>query len=141
MYYLPVEIENYMGEALKKIGHRWSPGQSGNPSGRPKGAKTWSGLLAEMADKRDRNGRTRKDKILDKLLERAEQGHSWAVAMVLERMEGKAIQRSQTDITSNGESLNAQISFVKTDKIIDAAPSNSGELGVGTESPEENTNN
>jgi hypothetical protein len=51
-------------------------------------------------------------KIVDALLEKAQEGEAWAVNTVMDRVDGKAIQ--STDITTDGTPLsNILVSFVK----------------------------
>ncbi len=115
----------------------WQKGVSANPAGRPKGIKNkvkrytgWSALISDVADKRDEKGIKSQTKIVRKLLKLAEEGEQWAVREVLDRVEGKALQRQVTDITTGGESLNASISFVGmgAGAIVDALPASEPDL-------------
>ena len=69
-----------------KIGNRFKPGESGNPNGR-NGAM--SDLFKELAEAKDEQGKTRKEKILDKILRMAENGSLKAAEMYMNRVEGK----------------------------------------------------
>ena len=69
-----------------KIGNRFKPGESGNPNGR-NGAM--SDLFKELAETTDDQGKTRKEKILDKILRMAENGSLKAAEMYMNRVEGK----------------------------------------------------
>jgi hypothetical protein len=69
-----------------KIGNRFKPGESGNPNGR-NGAM--SDLFKELAEATDDQGKTRKEKILDKILRMAENGSLKAAEMYMNRVEGK----------------------------------------------------
>ena len=69
-----------------KIGNRFKPGESGNPNGR-NGAM--SDLFKELAETKDEQGKTRKEKILDKILRMAENGSLKAAEMYMNRVEGK----------------------------------------------------
>ena len=94
-----------------------------NPKGRPKG-RNWSATLATLAETKIHGGggNTRAELILKKLLEMAEGGDLQAMNTVLDRLEGKAIQRTAIDHTSGGEPLNASISFVDPMSPIDITP-------------------
>ena len=69
-----------------KIGNRFKPGESGNPNGR-NGAM--SDLFKDLAEAKDEHGKTRKEKILDKILRMAENGSLKAAEMYMNRVEGK----------------------------------------------------
>ena len=64
----------------------WVKGESGNPNGR-NGAM--SDLFKELAETTDDQGKTRKEKILDKILRMAENGSLKAAEMYMNRVEGK----------------------------------------------------
>ena len=50
-------------------------------------------------------------KIVDALLEKAQEGEAWAVNTVMDRVDGKAIQ--STDITTDGQTVNSiHVAFV-----------------------------
>ena len=69
-----------------KIGNRFKPGESGNPNGR-NGAM--ADLFKDLAEVTDDQGKTRKEKILDKILKMAENGSLKAAEMYMNRVEGK----------------------------------------------------
>jgi hypothetical protein len=64
----------------------WVKGESGNPNGR-NGAM--SDLFKDLAEATDDQGKTRKEKILDKILRMAENGSLKAAEMYMNRVEGK----------------------------------------------------
>ena len=64
----------------------WVKGESGNPNGR-NGAM--SDLFKDLAEAEDEQGKTRKEKILDKILRMAENGSLKAAEMYMNRVEGK----------------------------------------------------
>ena len=64
----------------------WVKGESGNPNGR-NGAM--SDLFKDLAEVKDDQGKTRKEKILDKILRMAENGSLKAAEMYMNRVEGK----------------------------------------------------
>lgn len=94
-----------------------------NPAGRPRG-RNWSATLADLAETKIRGGggKTKAEAILNKLIDQAMDGDLQATSLILDRLEGKAVARVVSDITSNGEGLNAQISFVSPMKEIDVTP-------------------
>ena len=69
-----------------KIGNRFKKGNNANPNGR-NGAM--ADLFKDLADAEDDNGKTRKEKILDKILKMAENGSLKAAEMYMNRVEGK----------------------------------------------------
>lgn len=73
--------------------HRFKPGQSGNPKGRPKGAKSEATILLELLNRKieiRQNGRIRKITILEgifhKLAEDSLKGNTKSAAFVLNRL-------------------------------------------------------
>lgn len=90
--------------------HKFKPGQSGNPNGRPKGARSLSTILREMLEEEiDVNidgVKSRKqfqEVIIRKLLKKANDGDMRAIEHIFDRIEGKAKQN--LDVTSNGETV------------------------------------
>ena len=67
-------------------GVKFSPGKSGNLNGR-NGAM--ADVFKELASTVDEKGKTRKEKILDKILKMAENGSLKAAEMYVNRVEGK----------------------------------------------------
>lgn len=59
---------------------KFKKGQSGNPNGRPKGAKNKSTVLNEILSDRD------KDAIIAKVVERAKDGDIQAIKIVMDRI-------------------------------------------------------
>lgn len=93
-------------------GHEFEPGESGNPSGRPKGAKSLSTLLrkflAQPVEVPTADGRKEKmefqEAIVRKLLHQAAKGREKSISIIFDRTEGKAPQF--IDVTSDGEPIN-----------------------------------
>jgi hypothetical protein len=101
----------------KNIG-TFQPNNNANPKGKPKG-RTFTTIMREMAlelgEGEPKGGKTKKQLIIEKLLVKAVRGERWAVELLWERLEGKAVQ--QMDVTSGGQSLNAAVSFCKVGEI------------------------
>ncbi len=73
--------------------HRFKPGKSGNPKGRPKGAKSEATILLELFNRKieiRQNGRVRKITVLEgifhKLAEDSLKGNTKSAAFVLNRL-------------------------------------------------------
>lgn len=83
---------------------RFLPGVSGNPNGKPKGARHMSTLLEEAIRKVAEDTGTSEDQaIVRALIEKAKAGDIRAITEVWDRLEGKPKQ--QTDITSGGDKI------------------------------------
>ncbi len=67
---------------------QFQPGTSGNPAGRPKG-KTLSAWLQELLAVTPDNGRSRAERLAEKLLEVAETGDVKALKLVIDRHDGR----------------------------------------------------
>jgi hypothetical protein len=74
-----------------KLGNRWKKGQSGNPNGR---RNAYSDLIKEFSFQ-EVNGKERREIILGKLFQLAERGDLRAIQFIVERMEGKALERQE----------------------------------------------
>lgn len=91
-------------ESKQRPDHLWKPGQSGNPAGKPKGARHFSTLIKEAITKVAEDTGTSDDKeIVKALVMKAKQGDLKAVDMVLDRVDGKAEQtiNLDADVTLN----------------------------------------
>jgi Family of unknown function (DUF5681) len=82
------------GNPDKTIPHRWQPGQSGNPGGRPKRAPLADACREVLAlpVPADAEGRTYAQKIAATLAEKAAEGDIRAAAELADRAEGRARQ-------------------------------------------------
>lgn len=82
---------------------RFKPGQSGNPSGRPKNVLT-KALRKKLNElESDAPGsRTRAEVLMDKLYSMAEGGNIDALKMCLDRMEGRPRQSISLDVDEHG---------------------------------------
>lgn len=80
----------------------FQPGESGNPSGRPKGSRNLSTILKEFLElevKDDTTGEKMqyKDSIIKNLLKQANAGDMRAIQEIFDRTEGKAKQEIKLD--------------------------------------------
>ena len=89
---------------------KFEKGKSGNPKGRPKGARSLSTILREMLEepieivvdgKKER--REFREVIIRKLLKKANDGDIRAIQEIFDRVEGRAQQK--IDHTSGGEAI------------------------------------
>lgn len=104
----------------KDKSYLFQKGKSGNPKGRPPVKGSWAGLMRSYGEDTDKDGQSRKARIVEKLFAMAEAGEGWAIKEILDRVEGKAIARVEQDVTSNGKALGARIQFVaNTQEIVD----------------------
>ena len=74
-----------------KLGNRWKKGESGNPNG---SRNAYTDLIREFCFQ-DVNGRERREIILSKLFQIAERGDLRAIQFIVERLEGKALERQE----------------------------------------------
>ena len=81
-----------------KIGNRFKKGNNANPNGR-NGAM--ADLFKDLAEVTDDQGKTRKEKILDKILKMAENGSLKAAEMYMNRVEGKPTEFRETTVKSD----------------------------------------
>lgn len=70
--------------------HLFQPGQSGNPSGRPKALLT--DVLREALEARDEEGRSKRELIAEKLLALAMDGDVAAIRYIYDRCDGTPVQ-------------------------------------------------
>jgi hypothetical protein len=81
----------------------WKKGQSGNPLGRLPGEKQFADqlriVLAERVDKDDPQSVRKLRRIAEKLAECALNGEPWAIALIADRIDGKATAEILTEQT------------------------------------------
>jgi len=89
------------GNPDKTIPHRWQPGQSGNPGGRPKRTPLADACREVLAlpVPGDSDGRTYAQKIAATLAEKAAEGDIRAAAELADRAEGRARQAIEIEQT------------------------------------------
>ena len=73
------------------VEHRWKPGQSGNPGGRPKGESLTAGLRRRL--EAEHRGRTLAEAVIEALVRGAVQGKPQHIKEVLDRVEGKVTDK------------------------------------------------
>lgn len=83
----------------KGIEPRWQPGESGNPNGRPKGARSLSTILKEMLEEEIevnidgvKSKKQFQEVIIRKLIKKANDGDIKAIQEIFDRVEGKSKQ-------------------------------------------------
>jgi hypothetical protein len=94
--------DNDVGYGKPPRAHQFEPGKSGNPKGRPKGAKSAETILHELLQQRislNERGRTRRITILEGILRRIAEdclkGNIKSAAFVLNRLQ--AMSSDETD--------------------------------------------
>lgn len=91
-------------EPKQKPDHLWKPGQSGNPKGKPKGARHFSTLIREAIQKVAEGDDEPADILIVKqLVDKAKKGDLQAIDRVIDRTDGKAEQtiNLEADVTIN----------------------------------------
>lgn len=108
----PDAAKQQKGEHLKD--HQFRPGQSGNPNGRPKG----SGILSELRKSLDKKkllgkplpeGKTARELIGEAILYHVIRGNAAYCKQLLDRIYGRVPLRIEQKVTSDGETLPAEV--------------------------------
>ena len=85
-------------------GKGFKPGQSGNPSGRPKGTRSIPDILKKIGDEEGTlDGKSKLDVIMYKVFQYALEGKPWAVQFIADRTEGKA--KEFREVTHNNQAI------------------------------------
>tara|TARA_R100000655_G_scaffold55461_1_gene93496 strand:+ start:529 stop:852 length:324 start_codon:yes stop_codon:yes gene_type:complete len=71
------------------LGNRWEKGTSGNPEGR---RNAYTDLIKDVSFTKS-NDKERREIIVNKLFQLAERGDLRAIQFIVERLEGKALER------------------------------------------------
>ena len=79
-----------------KLGNRWKQGESGNPNGR---WNAYTDLIKEFSFS-EVNDKQRREKIVSKLFQMAEAGDLRAIQFIVERLEGRALERQERTIST-----------------------------------------
>lgn len=89
----------------------WEPGQSGNPGGRPKGRHLTTMLREELAKPSGRNGHTRQDRMIERLVSIAISGKRSealrAMQLIFAYCDGLPVQPVELEIRKAAERLAA----------------------------------
>ena len=86
-----------------KLGNRWKKGESGNPNGR---RNAYTDLIREFSFQKV-NDKERREIILSKLFQLAERGDLRAIQFIVERLEGRALERQ--DRTTKSEPIQVMV--------------------------------
>jgi hypothetical protein len=73
----------------------WKPGQSGNPNGRPKKEFAFKTAIIQALRVKGPDGVPYRRRIARKLVELADQGNIEAIKILLERVDGKVVERRE----------------------------------------------
>lgn len=79
-----------------KIGNRWEKGESGNPEGR---RNAYTDLIKDYSFSKV-NEKERRELVVSKLFQMAERGDLRAIQFIIERLEGKALERQERSTKS-----------------------------------------
>lgn len=71
---------------------RFKSGQSGNPNGRPKNAKSIPDFMRKIANEENGDGYTKLECIIRRVFDEALNGTRWAVEFIANRIEGRPFQ-------------------------------------------------
>ena len=83
---------------------QFKPGVSGNPNGRPKGARSIPDILRKIGDEEGTlDGKSKLDVIMYKVFQFALEGKPWAVQFIADRTEGKA--KEIREVTNKNEPI------------------------------------
>ena len=74
------------------LGNRWKKGESGNPNGRK---NAYTDLIKEFSFTK-KGEKERRELVVSKLFQLAERGDLRAIQFIVERLEGKALDRQET---------------------------------------------
>ena len=86
-----------------KLGNRWKKGESGNPNGR---RNAYTDLIKDYSFTKI-NEKERREVVISKLFQLAERGDLKAIQFIVERLEGKALERMET--TNKSEPIQVMV--------------------------------
>jgi hypothetical protein len=110
---IPVEPEtDQPTEHGNNKGHKWKPGESGNPAGRPKKGYSITEAFKSMFEAEPNT----KAQVVDVIKQKALQGDTAALKMVWEYMDGKPTQGVEVSGKDGGPiDANLTVTFIKPD--------------------------
>jgi hypothetical protein len=98
------DTEEHVGYRRPPVATRFRPGQSGNPRGRPKGARNLSSVVAAALGERvavNENGRrmriTKLEAAVKQLVNRAASGEARATQLLIQLVQANEAQRAQQE--------------------------------------------
>lgn len=91
-------VKKGRGSGLKP----WKPGQSGNPAGRPPNPDSITNLMRVAGDMVGKDGRLRKEALVEKLWHRAEEGDFRVAEYIIDRLEGRPRERQEVTGPDSG---------------------------------------
>lgn len=116
-----VRMDDDVGYQKPPRAHRFKPGESGNPRGRPKGAKNEATLLFELLHRKveiRENGRTRKITILEAMLHRLAEdslkGNVKSAAFLLNRLAAMASGIAAPEVNQDDQAVLA--AYIRSSK-------------------------
>lgn len=116
-----VHMDDDVGYQKPPRAHRFRPGESGNPRGRPKGAKNEATLLFELLHRKveiRENGRTRKITILEAMLHRLAEdslkGNVKSAAFLLNRLATMASGIAAPEVNQDDQAVLA--AYIRSSK-------------------------
>jgi len=89
-------------KAGRKQDGTFAKGHTGNPNGRPKKEYTFADIMNKILDE-EVDGKTRREIILTKVIQKAYEGERWAVEFMANRIEGKPIETLRTQEIAKDE--------------------------------------
>lgn len=88
-------IVNEAEKQEKNIGHRWQPGESGNPKGRPLKGHSITETIKRMMDEKPEI----KKMLAAKILQMAADGDITAMKTLWNYIDGMPVQKNEVDVT------------------------------------------
>ena len=93
-----MSVDKQQENNKKIVGKPFVKGQSGNPKGRPKKGLALTDLINSTGDSPGKDCKSNKQVMIEKLYTMAVNGDFNAIRFIVERLEGKAVERT-ADVT------------------------------------------
>lgn len=116
-------VVNTQEKQEKNIGHRWQPGESGNPNGRPKKGHSITETIKAMMDERPEIKRA----LAAKVLQMANEGDITAMKTIWNYLDGMPTQKQE--ITADVFSVTRQNDTSQHVRSDEPAPETTGSAG------------